>query len=63
MTWYDIVLLNLIQNYGVIVMTTPKTVLSLSGGGVKGIAQLVVLAEIERITGKYIVELFDVIVG
>ncbi|WP_341751443.1 patatin-like phospholipase family protein [Candidatus Tisiphia endosymbiont of Piscicola geometra] len=44
-------------------MTTPKTVLSLSGGGVKGIAQLVVLAEIERITGKYIVELFDVIVG
>ncbi|WP_375318553.1 patatin-like phospholipase family protein [Candidatus Tisiphia endosymbiont of Oplodontha viridula] len=45
-------------------MATPQnSVLALSGGGIKGIAQLVVLAEIERITGKYIFELFDVIAG
>ncbi|WP_341756377.1 MULTISPECIES: patatin-like phospholipase family protein [unclassified Candidatus Tisiphia] len=41
-------------------MATPQnTVLSLSGGGVKGIAQLVVLAEIERITGQPIYKLFN----
>ena len=36
-------------------------ILSLSGGGVKGIAELVVLAEIEERTGKYITELFPII--
>lgn len=38
-------------------------ILSLSGGGVKGIAELVVLAEIEERTGKYITELFPIITG
>ncbi|WP_419234709.1 patatin-like phospholipase family protein [Rickettsia endosymbiont of Nabis limbatus] len=38
-------------------------VLSLSGGGVKGIAELVVLAEIEERTGKSITELFPIITG
>ncbi|WP_197407961.1 patatin-like phospholipase family protein [Rickettsia rhipicephali] len=38
-------------------------ILSLSGGGVKGIAELVVLSEIEERTGKYISELFPIITG
>ncbi|HJD66817.1 MAG TPA: patatin-like phospholipase family protein [Rickettsia endosymbiont of Bembidion nr. Transversale] len=38
-------------------------ILSLSGGGVKGIAELVVLAEIEERTGKSISELFPIITG
>lgn len=38
-------------------------ILSLSGGGVKGIAELVVLAEIEQRTGKSITELFPIITG
>lgn len=38
-------------------------ILSLSGGGVKGIAELVVLAEIEERTGKFISELFPIITG
>ncbi|MGX8190129.1 patatin-like phospholipase family protein [Rickettsia conorii] len=38
-------------------------ILSLSGGGVKGIAELVVLAEIEERTGKSITELFPIITG
>lgn len=38
-------------------------ILSLSGGGVKGIAELVVLAEIEERTGKSISELFHIITG
>jgi patatin-like phospholipase/acyl hydrolase len=38
-------------------------ILSLSGGGVKGIAELVVLAEIEERTGKSITELFPIISG
>lgn len=38
-------------------------VLSLSGGGVKGIAELVVLTEIEERTGKSISELFPIIAG
>jgi len=38
-------------------------ILSLSGGGVKGIAELVVLAEIEERTGKSISELFPIISG
>ncbi|MDD9334928.1 MAG: patatin-like phospholipase family protein [Rickettsiaceae bacterium] len=38
-------------------------ILSISGGGVKGIAELVVLAEIEEMTGKPISELFNIIAG
>ncbi len=38
-------------------------ILSLSGGGVKGIAELVVLVEIEERTGKSITELFPIITG
>lgn len=38
-------------------------ILSLSGGGVKGIAELVVLTEIEERTGKSITELFPIITG
>ena len=38
-------------------------ILSLSGGGVKGIAELVVLTEIEERTGKSISELFPIITG
>nr|WP_253307507.1 patatin-like phospholipase family protein [Rickettsia endosymbiont of Ceutorhynchus assimilis] len=38
-------------------------ILSLSGGGVKGIAELVVLVEIEERTGKSISELFPIIAG
>lgn len=38
-------------------------VLSLSGGGVKGIAELVVLTEIEERAGKSITELFPIITG
>lgn len=38
-------------------------ILSLDGGGLRGIAQLLVLKRIEIITGKKIHELFDLIVG
>ncbi|WP_342267382.1 patatin-like phospholipase family protein [Candidatus Tisiphia endosymbiont of Empis tessellata] len=38
-------------------------ILSISGGGIKGIAELVVLAAIEEMTGKSISELFNVITG
>ncbi|XVN41247.1 MAG: patatin-like phospholipase family protein [Rickettsia endosymbiont of Argas persicus] len=38
-------------------------VLALSGGGIKGIAELVVLIEIEEKTGKSISELFPIISG
>jgi len=38
-------------------------VLSISGGGIKGIAELVVLVEIEKRTGKSISELFSITTG
>lgn len=38
-------------------------VLCLDGGGIRGLLQMVTLREIERQTGKKIVELFDWIVG
>lgn len=48
-------------------MTTNQTeqnkVLGLSGGGVKGIAELVVLAKIEAITQQPISKLFDIILA
>lgn len=40
-----------------------KNVLSLSGGGIRGIIQAVILAEIESITGKRVSDLFDLVVG
>lgn len=43
------------------VMKKITTVLSIDGGGVRGIIPAVVLSEMERITGKHIYELFDYI--
>lgn len=41
----------------------PFRMLSLDGGGVRGILPAVILSNIERVTGKRITELFDMIVG
>ena len=38
-------------------------ILSLDGGGVRGLIQIEVLSEIERITGNKITEIFDWIIG
>ncbi|MFW5719564.1 MAG: patatin-like phospholipase family protein [Candidatus Dojkabacteria bacterium] len=38
-------------------------VLSIDGGGIRGIIPALLLSEIERLTGKYIADLFDLIVG
>src|SRR5579871_1604591 len=43
--------------------TTPITVLSLDGGGIRGIILAHLLAGIEEKTGKQIYRLFDVIAG
>src|SRR5690348_52164 len=40
-----------------------KTILSIDGGGIRGVIPATVLAEIERRTGRRVYELFDVIVG
>lgn len=40
-------------------MTFKLTVLSIDGGGIKGIVPAMILAEIEERTGKQIYELFD----
>ena len=40
-----------------------QTVLSIDGGGIRGIIPAMVLAEIERRTGKRIAEMFDLIAG
>ena len=46
-------------------MTTNKTIniLSIDGGGVRGLIPAVLLAEIERRTGRPIAELFDLVAG
>lgn len=44
-------------------MTFKLAVLSIDGGGIKGIVPAMILAEIEKITGKSICELFDFIAG
>ena len=38
-------------------------VLSLDGGGIRGLIQIEVLCELERVTGKKITQLFDTIIG
>ncbi len=38
-------------------------ILSLDGGGIRGLIQIEILSEIERQTGKRITELFDWIIG
>lgn len=45
------------------VITHRRSLLSLPGGGIRGIMQLKMLAEIENRTGKSIIELFDGISG
>ncbi|MCU0551662.1 MAG: patatin-like phospholipase family protein [Leptolyngbya sp. Prado105] len=40
-----------------------KKILSIDGGGIRGIIPALVLAEIERITGKPISEIFDLVAG
>ena len=39
------------------------TILSIDGGGIRGIIPAMVLADIERRTGRRIAELFDLIAG
>lgn len=43
--------------------TKPIKILSLDGGGVRGIIPLYILAEIEKTTGKRIAEMFDMVAG
>ena len=38
-------------------------ILSLDGGGIRGLIQIEVLSELERLTGRRIRELFDCIIG
>ncbi|AFC70997.1 patatin-like phospholipase [Rickettsia australis str. Cutlack] len=54
---YGIVMAEKIDN------TNTNRVLALSGGGIKGISELMVLIEIEERTGKSISELFSIIAG
>ncbi len=44
-------------------LTRPLRVLSLDGGGIRGVIPATVLAEIERRTGKQTAEMFDLIAG
>ncbi len=43
--------------------TRPHWLLSLDGGGVRGLAHIQVLAELEKRTGRSVIDLFDAIVG
>lgn len=42
---------------------TPYMILSLDGGGIRGVMVANILADIEKVTGKKVFELFDVIAG
>ncbi|TMD99754.1 MAG: patatin, partial [Chloroflexi bacterium] len=42
---------------------TMTRILSIDGGGIRGIIPATVLSEIERRTGRHVAELFDVIAG
>jgi patatin-like phospholipase/acyl hydrolase len=44
-------------------VSKPFRILSIDGGGIRGILPATVMAEIERRTGKHIAELFDLIAG
>ena len=44
-------------------MSRPFRILSIDGGGIRGIIPALVLQEIERLTGRRIAELFDLIAG
>ena len=41
----------------------PRWLLSFDGGGIRGLMQLNILAEIERLTNKSFIELFDAVAG
>lgn len=42
---------------------TAKTILSIDGGGIRGVIPAIVLSEIEMLTGRRVAELFDVVAG
>ncbi|KIJ88598.1 patatin [Rickettsia asembonensis] len=63
-----IIYLHNINLYGIVMAekidnTKTNRILALSGGGIKGISELMVLIEIEERTGKSITELFPIISG
>mgnify|MGYP001799178002 CR=1 FL=1 len=48
---------------GVLKRNGPRKLLSLDGGGIRGIIPAVLLAEIEKRTGKRIAQLFHLMAG
>ena len=44
-------------------MSKPIRILSIDGGGIRGVIPAMILARIESLTGKPIAELFDLIAG
>lgn len=60
---YKYCMINLKKNIYEIMMKKVVRILSIDGGGVRGVIPAVLLAEIEKRTGKSIAELFDLIAG